>query len=234
MENINETLQQLLLSEYQSLSLFDVCLSLVIPFLLSFIITWTYKKTVAPSTYSIDMSRSMFLFSVVTSFLTLIIGGNVARAFGLVGALSLIRFRTVLKSPIQTVYLFWSLGVGMSCGASLFLPAVLMTLFGSFMMFFLMKINQGEDSNIYSMIKICTDINKPKDFEDNILHISQKHNLNIQKVDSYFNIQEDSLMYIYQGRTREISSIQNFYKEIEDNKNIKNIHIYNNEMSLFI
>ena len=104
--NADILINSLLVSDSHSLGLIDVGLALILPFLLSFPATWVHQKSQLSHNYSPAFVQAFFLFASLSSIMTLIIGNNIARAFGLIGALSIIRFRNALKSPIQITLTF--------------------------------------------------------------------------------------------------------------------------------
>jgi len=83
--------------------------------LISFLYRWTYKGP----TYSIAYINSLIILSMITSIVIMVIGNNLARAFGLVGAMSIIRFRTAIKDTQDIVFIFFSLVLGMAAGVGL-------------------------------------------------------------------------------------------------------------------
>ena len=124
--NLDTFMHYLMVSDTNTLGLVDIVLAMVIPFLLSFPVSWVYRITQTNHSYSVHMVRSIFLFATLTSIVTMLIGSNIARAFGLVGALSIIRFRNALKSPIDAVYIFWALTIGMAAGTGFFMAAAVL------------------------------------------------------------------------------------------------------------
>lgn len=97
-------------------SLVDILINVLISMACSFIITLVYRFTYKGPGYSGNFVNSIIFLSVITSLVIMIIGNNLARAFGLVGALSIIRFRTAIKDTIDIVYIFLSLTIGMASG----------------------------------------------------------------------------------------------------------------------
>ncbi len=91
--------------------------------LLSIGVAFLYRRTNVESTYSLSLARSFVVMSMVTALIMLIIGSNIARAFSLVGALSIIRFRTAIKSPMDVALLFLSMAIGMACGTRFYMAA---------------------------------------------------------------------------------------------------------------
>jgi len=94
-------------------------------FLISLLYRWTYR---GPN-YSIKFTNSIPPLSMITAVVIMVIGNNLARAFGLVGALSIIRFRTAIKDIQDIVFIFFSLAVGMAAGVGLHPVAITGTIF---------------------------------------------------------------------------------------------------------
>ncbi len=120
-------------NELQSLNLFPPSIiDMVGPVLAALIcgvlIAWLYKTTYQGPGFSQNFSSSLILLPMITALVIMIIGNNLARAFGLVGALSIIRFRTALKEPLDIVYVFFALAVGMAAGIGCYMMAFTGTL----------------------------------------------------------------------------------------------------------
>lgn len=79
-----------------------------------------YKKTFGGVLYSRTFNLSLVLLTMVTSLVLLLINNNIVMSLGMVGALSIIRFRTAVKDPMDTVFMFWAVGEGMALGAQFF------------------------------------------------------------------------------------------------------------------
>ena len=120
-------------NELQSLNLYSPSfIEMVSPVLAALIcgaaISWLYKATYQGPGFSQNFSSSIILLPMITALVIMIIGNNLARAFGLVGALSIIRFRTALKEPLDIVYVFFALAVGMAAGIGSYMIAFTGTL----------------------------------------------------------------------------------------------------------
>lgn len=90
--------------------------SLLMSFVLGQVISWIYILTHRGMTWSRNLIHSMVLLSVMVTMVMLVVGDSVARAFGLIGALSIVRFRTVVRDVRDTTYIFMSVGVGIAVG----------------------------------------------------------------------------------------------------------------------
>ena len=94
----------------------EIIINLIIAFFLGFVISLVYKKTHKGLSYSQSFVLTNIFVCVIVSMVIMVIGNNLARAFALVGALSIIRFRTVVKDTKDTAFIFWSLAAGMASG----------------------------------------------------------------------------------------------------------------------
>ena len=106
----------------------SVLLSLLLAFVLGQAIAWIYAWTHSGLSYSRSFTQSLVLMTLVVSLVMAVIGNNIVTAFGLLGALALIRFRNVLKDTRDTVFVFISLVIGMAVGSQRFLTAILGTI----------------------------------------------------------------------------------------------------------
>ena len=108
-------------------SLTTTILCLLLAFVLGQVIAWIYAWTHSGLSYSRSFTQSLVMMTVVVSLVMFVIGNSLITAFGLLGALALIRFRNVLKDTRDTVFVFMSLVVGMAVGTQRFMIAILGT-----------------------------------------------------------------------------------------------------------
>lgn len=97
-------------------SLTEIVSNVIISLICSFIVSLVYRYTYKGPGYSDSFVNSIVFLSVITTIVIMVIGNNLARAFGLVGALSIIRFRTAIKDTVDIVYIFLGLAIGMAAG----------------------------------------------------------------------------------------------------------------------
>lgn len=100
----------------------------MLSFVLSLLVVTTYRATHTGPSYSRSSAHTLVIMAVVTSVIMVIIGSNLARAFSLVGALSVIRFRSAVKDPRDVAFLYLSMAIGMAAGTGFF--AIAATLAG--------------------------------------------------------------------------------------------------------
>lgn len=113
------------LESFSSFSLTDTLLSLAVAFLIGLFIYFVYRKTYSGVLYSRSFNVSLIAILLVTCLVIQGVTSNVVLSLGMVGALSIVRFRTAVKDPMDLVFLFWAIGEGILCGASLLPLAIL-------------------------------------------------------------------------------------------------------------
>jgi len=105
------------LTEMQvKMSFETVLLILLVAFMVSLIIYFTYKNTYSGVMYNPRFNVSLIMITMVTTIVMVVIGSNISVSLGMVGALSIIRFRTAVKDPRDTAFIFWGVVSGLACG----------------------------------------------------------------------------------------------------------------------
>ena len=118
------------------LTVTHVILALFTTFVLSRIIIFTYHRTVDSPLPAKEISNHITLISLVTTLVIMPISTNAILSLGMVGALSVVRFRTAIKSPTDTAFVYWAIAIGISLGAQFFVPAIVGTIFLALLMEF--------------------------------------------------------------------------------------------------
>lgn len=113
------------LANVNSFSTLDVVLALGLSFVLGLFIFIIYKKTYQGVMYSDSFGISLISMSMITSLVIIAVTSNVVLSLGMVGALSIVRFRTAIKEPMDIAFLFWSIAVGIVLGAGLIPLAII-------------------------------------------------------------------------------------------------------------
>jgi uncharacterized membrane protein YhiD involved in acid resistance len=119
-------------------------IALALSFVLCTIITLVYRATYQGNRYSQSFAHTIIIMGVVVSLIMMVIGNNVAVAFGLVGALSIIRFRTAMSDPKDIAIIFFSMAVGIACGLGYYLVAILFALTVSLIIYLLSRFQFGQ------------------------------------------------------------------------------------------
>lgn len=131
----------------------DAMITIVVALALGAIISLTYMKT-SPAGYSQSFTLTMVLLPVIVAIIILLIGSNVARAFSLAGAFSIIRFRSAPGDPKDITYVLFTMASGLACGVGAFGYAVLFTLVLCAVMFVLNKLRFGAAKSVQKTLKV--------------------------------------------------------------------------------
>lgn len=125
-------------------SLVNATFALLSALALGLVIHWVYRRVFAGVMYSRQYNTSLVMLTMLTAFVILPVTSNVVLSLGMVGALSIIRFRTAIKDPLDLVFLFWAIGTGIITGAGLFPLAFLGSAIIAGVMIVFVKRSQGE------------------------------------------------------------------------------------------
>ena len=126
-----------LAAQFKSIVPADLFISLGLGFLIGIIIAVVYRKTYRGVLYSPSFTLTLVMLTLITTPVVMCIKSDIALSMGMVGALSIVRFRTAVKDPLDTAYMFWALTMGILLGAGLHLIALIVVLCISVLMFVL-------------------------------------------------------------------------------------------------
>ena len=141
------------LANVTAVSMFDMVLALLLAFGLGVFIFFIYKKTYAGVMYSSSFGVTLVALTMITTLVILAVTSNVVLSLGMVGALSIVRFRTAIKEPLDIAFLFWSIAAGIVLAAGMIPLAV----FGSVLigLIILLFANHKDTSNPYIVVLDC-------------------------------------------------------------------------------
>ena len=117
MITFSDILKGKFLEEFSAISINDMLVAIALSFVLSLFIVYIYRVTYAGVSFSHSFAGCLILISMVTTMVILVITSNVVLSLGMVGALSIVRFRTAVKDARDTAFLFWAIASGIICGA---------------------------------------------------------------------------------------------------------------------
>ena len=125
----NEIFKDSFLDKFSSnISIPSIAITLIYAFLLSLFVFFIYKLTTKGVIYSKKFNISMSLMSIITSAIVLSMQANITVSLGMVGALSIVRFRTAIKEPRDLLFLFWSISNGIIIGAGIYSIAIVLAI----------------------------------------------------------------------------------------------------------
>lgn len=136
----------------------DILLAMTVAAALAYVLATIYRATHRGTSYSQSFLLTMFIMAVATAVVMMIIGSNIARAFSLVGALSIIRFRTPVKDPRDLAYLFAAVIGGMGCGTGFYMASIAMTAFVAVLVLVLYYFNYGIKGKLESVLRITYEV----------------------------------------------------------------------------
>ncbi len=199
-----------LLENSIAISMFDMVMVVILAFLIGLFIFLIYKKTYTGIMYSASFGLSLIAMVMITSLLILAVTSNIILSLGMVGALSIVRFRTAIKDPMDIVFLFWAIAVGIILAAG-FIP---LAVFGSLMIGIVLLIfaNYKSFDKPYILVIHADDISIEKEIE---LYLKNNTKKAILKSKS---ISKDILELNY-----EISLQSEDYSFVEDIAKMENI-----------
>ena len=123
---MTKAIKDVILEQFtSSLTVWMIALSLVVAFVISLFIVYVYRKTYSGVVYNKNTSLTMILLTIVTSMIIRTINSNLSLSLGMVGALSIVRFRTAIKEPLDTAYMFWAIAAGIMSGTGQYVIAIL-------------------------------------------------------------------------------------------------------------
>ena len=136
-----------------SFNLMDTIIALVLAFALGLFIFYVYKKTFNGVMYSRSFGVSLMAMSLITTFVILAVTSNVVLSLGMVGALSIVRFRAAVKEPLDIAFLFWAIASGIVLGAGM----IPLAIFGSLLIGIIMIlfVNRKTSDNPYILVISC-------------------------------------------------------------------------------
>ena len=120
-----DMIKKSVLEQFESVTVGQMALSVGVAFLMGIFILLVYRQTFRGVLYSKGFAFSLVLLAMVTALVIRTISSNLALSLGMVGALSIVRFRTAIKEPVEIVFLFWSLAVGIVIGAGMIPLAII-------------------------------------------------------------------------------------------------------------
>ena len=121
----NDIFKSSFLENVSSISVLDMLLTIVLSFGIGLFIFLVYKKTYRGVMYSAGFGTTLIAFTMITSIVILAVTSNVVLSLGMVGALSIVRFRAAIKDPLDIAFLFWAIGAGIILAAGMIPLAII-------------------------------------------------------------------------------------------------------------
>ena len=147
----DSSLSNYFLSQFENLTPWKIVIGLVMGFIVGLIIAFVYKRCYRGVLYSPTFSMTLMMLTLITTPVVMCIKSDIALSMGMVGALSIVRFRTAVKDPMDTAYMFWALTMGILLGAELYVHALAVVL-GIGIILMLMTFIRFRNPNSYLLV----------------------------------------------------------------------------------
>lgn len=153
--NFNDIFKSSFLENVTSVGILDMVIALALAFCIGLFIFMVYKKTYSGVMYSAGFGVTLVAMTMITTLVILAVTSNVVLSLGMVGALSIVRFRTAIKEPLDIAFLFWSIAAGIVLAAGMIPLAV----FGSVVigLMLLVFVNKKSVTHPYILVLQCAD-----------------------------------------------------------------------------
>ena len=129
------------LLEQDQMGVEQLLLNMLVAFCIGLVIYATYRLTYTGTAYSKKFNVSLLAMSLITTLIMSVISNNIALSLGMVGALSIVRFRTAIKDPRDTTFIYWCIAVGICCGVSYYLVSAIGSLVVALLMIIMGQIH---------------------------------------------------------------------------------------------
>ena len=194
------------LASTSNLSVIEISSALLFSLVCSLIIAWTYKSTFQGVLYQHSYLVSLIMASIITSSVIMVISGNLILSLGMVGALSIVRFRSAIKDPLDIIFMFWAITVGIANGIGMIKVSIICTLLISLVCFILYKIPKAIEPHV-----LVVKFNKAN--MDNIIKAVKNNSLNNKLISHTSNLDVGEVVYKLRPKNndallKEIKSIE--------------------------
>lgn len=159
--NFSDVFKSSFLNKISAISALDMITALGLAFVLGLFIMTVYKKTFKGVMYSSSFGVSLMALTMITTLIILAVTSNVVLSLGMVGALSIVRFRSAIKEPIDIAFLFWAISGGIVLGAGLIPLAIFGSIFIGIVL--VLFVNKKSNEVPYIMVVNCEDDNSEKE-----------------------------------------------------------------------
>jgi uncharacterized membrane protein YhiD involved in acid resistance len=210
-------------------SVTDVVISLLLSFVLCAMIGWVYQITHRGTSYTQSYVHTLVLNGMIVAIVMLIIGSNIARAFALVGALSIIRFRNAVKETRDVGFIFFTMAIGMAIGTKFYLLAVIAAILISLVILVMTRFNWYARRVVNQILKIQLPNDAPFDTLFDDLFVQFTSSSELISVDSVHSGMLTELTYsIGIKKQNKIQEFLTEIKRINGNNRVTLIAGYNN------
>lgn len=211
-----------------SLSISEVFENLIVSLICGLIISLFYRLTYRGPGMSYSFINSLIVLSLITSVVIMVIGNNLARAFGLVGAMSIIRFRTAIKETQDIIFIFFALAIGMASGVGLHALALASTIFIGVILFILTKTNAAGPAKKDFLLQFTSQANGGYE-EAPFLGVFQKYCKSSKLINTKAMMENDAIELSYHIVLKDQKFITEFINQLKNSKGVNNVNLFFDE-----
>lgn len=203
--NFSDIFKLSFMENISAFSVLDTIIALTLAFVIGLFIMAVYKKTFKGVMYSHSFCVSLLALNLITTLIILAITSNVILSLGMVGALSIVRFRSAIKEPLDIAFLFWSISAGIVIGAGLIPLAVFGSLFiGIILVLF---INRQTTDNPYLLVLSCLNDESEKEALKTVNAYVKKHVIKSKTVSAQNGIEVTVEIRLKEMETKFVNEI---------------------------
>jgi uncharacterized membrane protein YhiD involved in acid resistance len=193
-------------------SALDTAIALGLAFFLGMFILLIYKKTYNGVMFSAGFGVSLMLMTLITTVIILAVTSNVVLSLGMVGALSIVRFRSAIREPLDIAYLFWAIAIGIVLGAGMIFLAVISSAFIGIVM--VVFVNRKTYDNPYILVVSCKD----EAAEEKVLaalsnsvkkHVIKSKTISVSGIETTYEIRLKEMSSSFVNRIAELEGVGN-------------------------
>ena len=209
--NFSDVFKSSFLDSVTEFSILDTVLALAAALLIGLFIFIVYKKTLTGVMYSSGFALTLIGLSLVTTLVIMAVTSNVVLSLGMVGALSIVRFRTAIKEPVEIVFLFWSLAVGIVVGAGMMPLAIIGSVIIGIILLLFAK--RKISNNPYILVLNCKDEKAEESvsdiFEKNTEHyIIKSKTINRSGIEMTYELRTKDAATAFVNRIHDITDVE--------------------------
>ncbi len=209
---------------------YSIFLSLLCATIWGAVIAITYYKTHRGYSFSQNFANTLIILTVVTAFIILIIGDNIARAIGIFGAFSIIRFRTAVKDARDTAFVFFALASGLAAGTGSILIGTIGTVFLSVLIFALYQLNFSAPQKADYVFNFRLDTDEPD--QDGFKKIFDQYLKNKQLLHVDAKKKGKVLAFTFNGSLKRGEALKDFIQDLNNQPGISSVNVVNAKNSI--
>lgn len=206
----------------------EILTNIAVALICGLIISLFYRLTYRGAGYAVSYINSLVILPIITAIVIMVIGNNLARAFGLVGAMSIIRFRTAVKETLDIIYIFFSLAIGMAAGVAFHTLAFAGTLIVGTVLVVLSKTSISSGSKEEYLLQFFYDENGQSN-EAAYMKIINKYSKKFQLINVKSAGSTNGVELSYYIRLKSRSANADFVRELKSVPGLNHVNLFFDE-----